>query len=277
MINGEDRTEELFVQEEGNANNNEEERDEENSRYYVNCIGHSACRDAIITDCPRIKCVESEACNNAVISNFTESVLCEGLHSCHRTNITVASATESNTGETKVLCVGSSACDVAQISGADDGSTMIDEIKFVGVKAGRKVHVENAKLIKCQDGKDTTKACDSLSTFRNVQCLYCGKDGCADHINTCRYKLWDENQDGNDEDANQENFVTYEKCIPETVTGVGDYCPAGLEEELRMELNGEVQMGEVVVTSSSSSSEENTGGGDRRKTKRKNRRGSIRG
>merc|ERR1712224_241666 len=107
-----------------------------------------------------------------------------------------------------------------------------------------------------------------------------GRDGCADHINTCRYKLWDENSSDQDaNDANQENFVTYEKCVPETVTGVGDYCPAGLEEELRLELNGEVQMGEVVAvtsSSSSSSSEENTGG-DLRKTKRKYRRGSIRG
>jgi len=226
-INDEDVTDEFFVVDESNNDENENENNK-----YVDCMGHSKCRDAIITNCPRIKCYDSEACNSAVIINFTESVLCEGLHACHRTNMTLAApaapeaAKKANDkAKTKVSCIGSGACDVALILGE------IDEFVFSGVKAGRKVHVEDAKLVKCHDGHETNVACESLATFLNVQCLYCGKNGCADHINTCRYKLF---APGADENA------AYEKCQPKSV--LGENCPTGLEKELRMELSGKEEI-----------------------------------
>merc|ERR1712157_424527 len=110
----------------------------------------------------------------------------------------------------KVSCIGSGSCDVARIIGD------VDEVDFVGVKSGRKVHVENAKLVKCHDGHNTNKACESLATFQNVQCLYCGQHGCADHINTCRYKL----ASSSDEDDNEdETYIEFDKCKPETLLG----------------------------------------------------------
>lgn len=257
-INDKDMTDELFVVDNSYENNDDKER------RYVNCMGRSKCRDAIITNCPRIKCYESEACNNARIIDFTESVLCEGMHACHRTNMTLAAAektTEETTIKTKVSCIGSEACDVAQISGE------IDEIEFVGVKAGRKVHVEDAKVIKCRDGHDTNKACDSLATFVNVRCLYCGQNGCSDHINTCRYKF----AGGDDDTNNDSSWMQYEKCNPEKV--LGPNCPAGLENELRMELTGKEEI-EVVGLSSEEKEEGDDDNG--RKNKKRGIRGLLR-
>lgn len=267
-INDKDMTDELFVVDNSYENDNNE-NDDDKERRYVNCMGRSKCRDAIITNCPRIKCYESEACNNARIINFTESVLCEGTHSCHRTNMTLAAETTEETTKTKVSCIGSEACDVAQITGE------IDEIEFVGVKAGRKVHVEDAKVIKCRDGTDNNRACDSLATFLNVRCLYCGQNGCSDHVNTCRYKFAAppssaSEEEDNDDDTNDSSWMQYEKCKPEKV--LGPNCPAGLENELRMELMGKEEI-EVVGLSSE---EKEEGDDDGRKKKKRGIRGLLR-
>ena len=205
-IDGEDKTNEFFIV------------DSVSGEDYVDCIGHSKCRDAVITDCPVIKCVENEACNSAQIINFTDSVLCEGLHACHRTEMIAADST-SNTEQT-VSCLGSGACDVARIVGEDLG-----QVSCSGVKACRKVQVEGSKLVKCHDGHESTLACEGFATLE-TKCLYCGKNGCAGYINMCRYKIIG----GTDIETND-----YLKCEPEKL--VGD-CPTELEAELQLELNG---------------------------------------
>jgi hypothetical protein len=198
---------------------------------YVDCVGHSKCRDALIVDCPIIKCFDNEACNSAKIINFTDSVLCEGLHACHRTEISAPTTTvpDSSTDRkqsTTVSCIGSGSCDVAQIVG-------VDEVNFSGVKAGRKVHVEGSKIVKCRDGHDRSFACEGFATLE-TECLYCGKNGCADHINMCRYKIIGEEKD-NDNDSKGR----YEKCQPEQIIG---NCPAEIEKELQLELSGKEEL-----------------------------------
>ena len=93
-LNGEDKTNEFFV------------LDSIAGESYVDCMGHSKCRDAVITDCPVIKCFDNEACNFAQIINFTDSVLCEGLHACHRTEMIAADSTTTDRKPT-VSCIGS--------------------------------------------------------------------------------------------------------------------------------------------------------------------------
>lgn len=208
-MNGEDKTDEFFI------------LDSVTGEPYVDCMGHYKCKDAVITDCPIIKCVENEACNGAQIIGFTDSVLCEGLHSCHRTEMTAAeSATDS---KQTVSCIGSGACDVAQINGN------LEQVSCNGVKACRKVSVKGSKLVKCHDGHERTVACEGFATLE-TKCLYCGKNGCESYINMCRYKII---RDGDSETDK------YLKCKPETL--VGD-CPAELESELRLELSGKEEM-----------------------------------
>ncbi len=208
-LDGEDKTEEFYVV------------DDVTGESYVDCVGHYKCQDAIISDCPVVKCFENEACMNAQIINFRDTVLCEGLHSCHRTEIT---ASDSSDSKQTVSCMGSGACDVAQISG-----TNLEEVTCSGVKACRKVHVEGAKLVKCHEGHDRTPACDGFATLE-TDCLYCGKNGCAEYINMCRYKVTGINDSETDK---------YEKCEPETVIGK---CPTELESELRLELSGKEEI-----------------------------------
>lgn len=208
-LNGEDKTDEFFVV------------DEITGEPYVDCVGHYRCKEAVITDCPVIKCVENEACNGAQIINFTDSVLCEGLHSCHRTEM-IAADLSSDSKQT-VSCEGSGACDVAQIIGN------IEQVSCSGVKACRKVNVKGSKLVKCHNGHDTSVACEGFATLE-TNCFYCGKNGCASHINMCRYKIIGENDNETDK---------YLKCAPETI--VGD-CPVELESELRLELSGKEKM-----------------------------------
>lgn len=200
---------------------------------YVNCMGHSKCRDAVITDCPVIKCFDNEACNSAKILNFTDSVLCEGLHACHRTEI-IAIPNNIRKQPSVVSCIGSGSCDVAQITGAD-------EVIFSGVKAGRKAHVQRSKVVKCHDGNDTSPACEGFATLETL-CLYCGKNGCADHINMCRYKIIggedDKNKD-NDNNNGDDTARQFEKCLPEQVVG---NCSAEIEKELQLELSGKEEI-----------------------------------
>lgn len=213
---GEDKTDEFLVV------------DQVTEEQYVDCIGKSKCRDAVITDCPVVKCGETEACNGAQILNFTESVVCEGLHACHRTEILAASSSGDDSEEEErqqtVSCLGSGACDVAQISG-----DAIEQVSCSGVKACRKVYVHGATLVKCHDGHENTPACEGFATLE-TNCLYCGKNGCADHVNMCRYRLIGDDQN---------EYAKHKKCVPETL--VGD-CPDELEQELQFELNGREQI-----------------------------------
>eukprot|EP00535_Pseudo-nitzschia_heimii_P004385 CAMPEP_0197188778 /NCGR_PEP_ID=MMETSP1423-20130617/18479_1 /TAXON_ID=476441 /ORGANISM="Pseudo-nitzschia heimii, Strain UNC1101" /LENGTH=238 /DNA_ID=CAMNT_0042640721 /DNA_START=57 /DNA_END=773 /DNA_ORIENTATION=+ len=209
-LDGEDITEKLFVV------------DDATGEKYVDCMEKSKCRDVEITDCADVRCGGTEACNGARIINFTEKVLCEGLHACHRTEI-LAAVVDGK--QQTVTCLGSGACDVAQIHGET-----IELVKCSGVKACRKVFVEGAKLVKCHDGSDNTPACEGFATLE-TNCLYCGKNGCADHINMCRFKIIGE--DGVSE------YKKYETCKPQELVG---NCPDGLEEELRWELEGREEM-----------------------------------
>jgi hypothetical protein len=204
-LNGEDITEKLFV------------LDDATGEKYVDCMEKSKCRDVVITDCADVRCGGTEACNSAQIINFTESVLCEGLHACHRTEM-LAAVIDGQ--QQTVSCLGSGACDVAQISGET-----IELVSCSGVKACRKVFVEGAKLVKCHDGAENTPACEGFATLE-TNCLYCGKNGCADHINMCRFKIIGEGVS---------EYKRYETCMPKEVVGS---CPDGLEEELRLELEG---------------------------------------
>lgn len=188
---------------------------------YVDCMEHAKCQNAIITDCAVIKCFGTEACNLAQIINFTKSVLCEGLHACHRTEM-IAAATDD---EKTVSCVGSGACDVAQMSGEN-----LEQVTCTGHKACRKVVIDGANLVKCHEGSGTSEACSGFATMA-VDCLYCGKNGCASHVNQCRYKIL-----GEDESERRDEYV---KCQPETVIG---NCPDDLEEALLLELSGKEEI-----------------------------------
>ena len=211
-LDGEDKTTEFFV------------LDSVTGESYVDCMGHSKCRNAVITDCPVIKCFDNESCNSAEIINFTKSVLCEGLHACHRTKIFAADSASTTDIKQTVSCVGPGACDVAHIVGES-----IEQVSCSGVKACRKVHIEGSKLVKCHDGHESTPACEGFATLE-TKCLYCGKNGCATHINMCRYKIIG----GGDNEAQQ-----YQKCQSEKL--VGD-CPDELEAELHLELSGKEEI-----------------------------------
>lgn len=210
-LDEEDKTEELFV------------TDAVTGEQYVDCIGKSKCRGALITGCPVVKCGDSEACNSAQIIHFTHKVLCEGVHSCHRTEM-LAAASDGQQPK-NVYCNGAGACDYAHISG-----DVLEQVSCSGVNACRKARIEGTKLVKCHDGSDHTLACEGLSTFE-TECLYCGKHGCGNHINQCRYKLI-----GADKPV---EFQQYSICESETLIG---NCPAELEEELRLELSGKEQI-----------------------------------
>merc|ERR1712194_842451 len=126
--------------------------------------------------------------------------------------------------KSSVSCIGSGSCDVAQITGAE-------EVTFSGVKAGRKTRVQGSKLVKCHDGHENSPACEGFASME-TECLYCGKNGCADHINMCRYKIIDgeeKNDNDNDNTMNQQ----FEKCQPEKIIG---NCPAEMDKELQLEL-----------------------------------------
>ena len=127
--------------------------------------------------------------------------------------------------EPTVSCVGSGACDVAHIVGEE-----LEQVSCIGVKACRKVHIEGSKLVKCHDGQDSNFACEGFATLE-TECLYCGKNGCADHINMCRYKII-----GGDSESESDHF---EKCQPEQLIG---NCPAELEAELHLELSGKEEI-----------------------------------
>lgn len=197
-LNGEDVTNDLFVTVEGES--------------YVDCMEQSKCREAVIVDCPVVKCVNTEACSAAQIINFTHSVQCEGLHACHNTEIIAA---ESVPNAQTVLCEGAGACDVARIVGD------IDQVTCRGAKSCRKAHVQGSKLVKCQHGSAGSRACEGFATLE-TGCLYCGKEGCERYINMCRYKLL-----GSDDEQ-------YAECSPENV--VGNQCPDGIKHELNLEL-----------------------------------------
>jgi hypothetical protein len=170
---------------------------------YVDCEGKSKCKNAIIENCSIIKCSDTEACFTAQIIDFTQSVICTGLHSCHLTEIQAAA-----TGETDraVICEGPTACAKANIYGN------LQQVSCVGGKACRHTSVKGAKLIKCQDGAETAPACLNLATFQ-TDCLYCGTNGCSSRINQCRYKSLDATPDD-----------PYNRCQPGTI--VGNNCPA---------------------------------------------------
>jgi hypothetical protein len=137
-----------------------------------------------------------------------------------------------------------------------------------GPKAGRKTFVENADVIECRNGTDKSKACDSFATL-NTKCLFCDPNhGCADHINTCRYRMI---SDDTDEDA-LEQTKKYDKCHPGTLLG-GDSCPIELRNEFAKSTSKDEEQAakaakaataslesvETIADNSSSSS--NTGGG----------------
>jgi len=229
---------------------------ERKDKSYIDCVGQSKCRDVVIKNCPSVKCVSNEACMSAKIYNVTRSVLCDGLHACHRTEIRAAPTTKS------VSCIGSESCDVTQVYGYVEeydenkpppASPPFFEINCEGVKACRKIHAENVGLVKCHGGTNRKPACDSLATFDKVGCLYCGKDGCADHINTCRYKLLPA-ADNNDDNNN----IKFTKCLPESIVGNENICPVDLQDELKLELSGTIE----DVTTSNTKNGDNDNGSD---------------
>lgn len=208
-LDGEDKTEEFLTV------------DPDTGNPFVDCDGPSKCRDLVIDDCPQVKCVQNEACTKTAINNVLESVLCEGPHSCHRTNITFANANGKIQG---VGCLGFEACDVARISGPT-----LEQVECRGPKSCRKVHIEDAQFVMCHEGHENSLACDGFATIE-AGCLFCGKMGCEEHVNTCRYKI--RTQDGFESDK-------YLKCKPEQLIG---NCPHDMEEDLQTELHGVVEI-----------------------------------
>ena len=210
-FNGEDKTSEFFLV------------DSTTGEQYVDCVGSSKCREAVIENCPVIRCGENESCNNAQIINFTDYVTCEGTHSCHRANMTAS----DDANAPIVHCSGGGACDVAIIKGR-----RLDEVTCTGPKACRKVHIEGARIVRCHEGHESAVACEGSATFE-TECLYCGKNGCADYINMCKYKILT----GEESESGDKLFESdgYQKCATETLIGT---CPDALKTELHKELTG---------------------------------------
>jgi hypothetical protein len=203
-IDGVDRTDEFYIFSVSDDTNNGEK--------FVDCEGKSKCKNAIIKDCPIVKCSDTEACLSAQIVHFTQFVTCTGLHSCHRTEIQAAST--SSFART-VTCQGNVACAMASISGD------LQQVSCIGDKACRHTNVEGAKLVKCHRGSETAVACLNLASFQ-TDCMYCGDYGCSNRINQCRFKSLDATPD----DA-------YSKCLPGTI--VGNNCPTNLTGEMKLD------------------------------------------
>ena len=183
--------------------------------FYVDCIGKSKCKNAIIENCPYVKCHESEACYQTTITNVTGTVECLGMHSCHKSQIYFAPKASEDEYQS-VDCHDRSACDVTHIEGPD-----VDLVSCKGPKACRKVAIDVGGTIKCHHGHHNYEACDNFATLE-AGCLYCGYEGCAPKINQCRVKLHGTHLGDK-----------YNKCPTEDVVG---HCPASLRQELQFEL-----------------------------------------
>mmetsp|Transcript_60564 Transcript_60564/g.148590 ORF Transcript_60564/g.148590 Transcript_60564/m.148590 type:complete len:312 (+) Transcript_60564:254-1189(+) len=183
--------------------------------FFVDCIGKSKCKNAIIENCPYVKCHESEACYQATITNVTETVECLGMHSCHKSQIYFAPKASEDEYQS-IDCHDRSACDVTHIEGPD-----VDLVSCKGPKACRKVVIDVGGAVKCHHGHHNFEACDNFATI-DADCLYCGYEGCAAKINQCRVKLHETHLGDK-----------YSKCQPEQVVG---HCPASLHQELKFEL-----------------------------------------
>jgi hypothetical protein len=201
-----DMTEELFV------------LDSPGGGGYLNCTGIYRCKDAIMS-CDKIHCDGSESCKGAV-AEFTESMTCSGLHSCHYANMTHSPTSNTKVMEpASVLCEGNGSCDVAIIDGPEQL-----RVTCFGGRACRKAKI-TANTIHCTQGSRQYKACTGSASLQ-TECLACGLNGCERHINECRYSILSDEQED------------YLKCQPETLQGT---CDSQIKKLFHKELSGDEQ------------------------------------
>jgi hypothetical protein len=191
---------------------------DQNNLWTVNCTKTpgtpSSCQQVVITQCDQVNCQGTEACASALLVDITSSIECHGFHACHKTEMKWGSPAQDDEallleqqeeaiGGTLLTidCVGSGACDVAQIGSADMGISI--NINCQGSKACRKanMHAGVQGTVVCQgtpsNTNTTTKtkasryeACLS-STAIQSKCLQCvGVSGCyhVEKINQCKWQ-----------------------------------------------------------------------------------------
>ena len=151
----------------------------------VKCHGDRSCEHLHMQDCPVVECVGSEACFGVVIDQLGESLSCEGRHSCHMVNATMATtaASSSSSSSIHVACNGEVACDVAHFFNPEHVPYSVD---CEGIKACRKARIYNASTVVCSnpDIDRGDEACWGSTTIVG-NCLRCESGGCKPYINHC--------------------------------------------------------------------------------------------
>jgi len=146
----------------------------------VTCTGDRACYGYVIDHCHSILCEGMEACNQANITRITGPVQCLDTHACHHTNIHAVPGSE----DANAACNGSGACDVTSM-------TNMNRVICNGSKGCRKARI-HANMVQCSKGGTRYKACSASAAIIFKDCLYCGRQGCENVYNMCRYRNSDE-------------------------------------------------------------------------------------
>jgi hypothetical protein len=164
---------------------------QDDGTFKVECNAETKeCLKATIRGCDVVHCEGVEACEETVMFDIKVRIQCDGFHSCHRTKMVwTLDSTAKKEGEplTTVNCMGSSACDVAEINKNPENQKIALNVYCQGVKACRKARiVANQGDVVCSGGDNRYAACEGSTTI-TAKCLMCGTHGCAMHINECSF------------------------------------------------------------------------------------------
>ena len=184
---------------------------------WVNCSGARRCRNFVIQNCKKVKCMGHESCQGAQMVPFLQEVICDGPHACYGAVLqgqpkikteTKKKAVRNKWGRKKdkdeedinlayrnVVCQGRAACDAAVIidddladEAADDDSGL--QVLCLGAKACQQTNITlltQKSSVTCTQGNARYPACQGSATII-TPCLYCDEpQGCASTVQDCRY------------------------------------------------------------------------------------------
>jgi hypothetical protein len=168
-------------------------KEQDDGYFKVECNADTKeCIKATIRGCDVVHCQGVEACEETLMYDIKYMIQCEGFHSCHRTKMMWtpdSGAKEEGDPLIIVNCIGSAACDVAEINKIPENPTIGLNVYCKGTKACRKARiVANQGEVTCKGGDHRYAACEGSTTI-TAKCLLCGTEegGCATHINECSF------------------------------------------------------------------------------------------
>jgi hypothetical protein len=167
-------------------------KEQDDGYFKVECNADTkACIKATIRGCDVVHCQGVEACEETLMYDIKVRIQCNGFHSCHRTKMMWtpdSGAKEEGDPLITVNCMGSAACDVAEMNKTPENPTIGLNVYCEGTKACRKARiVANQGDVVCTGGDNRYAACEGSTTI-TAKCLLCGTVcGCAPHINECSF------------------------------------------------------------------------------------------